>query len=127
MRDQAVLVTGGTGALGAAVALAALEADATAVVTYRDARDRDTLAGRAPSRPDRAPETGRPALRARPSSGRSMTRAARREGRRLLSLRLRPRRRAGRTRAPPFRVAVSWVAITMSEPVRSRHSRAVAR
>jgi NAD(P)-dependent dehydrogenase (short-subunit alcohol dehydrogenase family) len=41
-----ILVTGGTGALGAAVALGALEAGATAVVTYRDARDRDALAGR---------------------------------------------------------------------------------
>jgi NAD(P)-dependent dehydrogenase (short-subunit alcohol dehydrogenase family) len=48
MRGHVVLVTGGTGALGAAVALAALEAGATAVVTYRDARDHDALAGRAP-------------------------------------------------------------------------------
>jgi NAD(P)-dependent dehydrogenase (short-subunit alcohol dehydrogenase family) len=48
MQNQVVLVTGGTGALGAAVALAALEAGATAVVTYRDARDRDTLAARIP-------------------------------------------------------------------------------
>ena len=48
MRDRVVLVTGGTGALGAAVALGALEAGATTVVTYRDARDRDALAGRAP-------------------------------------------------------------------------------
>jgi NAD(P)-dependent dehydrogenase (short-subunit alcohol dehydrogenase family) len=48
MRDLVVLVTGGTGALGAAVALGALEAGATTVVTYRDARDRDTLVGRAP-------------------------------------------------------------------------------
>ena len=47
-----VLVTGGTGALGAAVALAAIEAGATAVVTYRETRDRDALAGRvhAPAR-----------------------------------------------------------------------------
>jgi NAD(P)-dependent dehydrogenase (short-subunit alcohol dehydrogenase family) len=50
MRGQVVLVTGGTGALGAAVALAALQAEATAVVTYRDARERDALAGRAPAR-----------------------------------------------------------------------------
>ncbi len=48
MRDRVVLVTGGTGALGAAVALGALEAGATTVVTYRDARDRDALVGRAP-------------------------------------------------------------------------------
>ena len=48
MRDHVVLVTGGTGALGAAVALGALEAGATTVVTYRDARDRDALAQRAP-------------------------------------------------------------------------------
>jgi NAD(P)-dependent dehydrogenase (short-subunit alcohol dehydrogenase family) len=48
MRDQVVLVTGGTGALGAAVTLAALEAGATAVVTYRGARDRDTMAARVP-------------------------------------------------------------------------------
>jgi NAD(P)-dependent dehydrogenase (short-subunit alcohol dehydrogenase family) len=47
MRDRVVLVTGGTGALGAAVALGALEAGATAIVTYRDARDRDALVGRA--------------------------------------------------------------------------------
>jgi NAD(P)-dependent dehydrogenase (short-subunit alcohol dehydrogenase family) len=49
MRDQVVLVTGGTGALGAAVALGALESGATAVVTYRDARDRDALAARVPA------------------------------------------------------------------------------
>jgi NAD(P)-dependent dehydrogenase (short-subunit alcohol dehydrogenase family) len=48
LRDHVVLVTGGTGALGGAVALGALEAGATAVVTYRDARDRDALTGRAP-------------------------------------------------------------------------------
>jgi NAD(P)-dependent dehydrogenase (short-subunit alcohol dehydrogenase family) len=47
MRDAVVLVTGGTGALGAAVALGALEAGARVVVTYRDARDRETLAARA--------------------------------------------------------------------------------
>lgn len=52
MRDHVMLVTGGTGALGAAVALAAIEAGATAVVTYRETRDRDALAGRvhAPAR-----------------------------------------------------------------------------
>ena len=49
MRNQVVLVTGGTGALGAAVTLAALEAGAAAVVTYRDARDRDALSGRVPA------------------------------------------------------------------------------
>jgi NAD(P)-dependent dehydrogenase (short-subunit alcohol dehydrogenase family) len=49
MRNQVVLVTGGTGALGAAVTLAALEAGATAVVTYRDARDRDALSARVPA------------------------------------------------------------------------------
>jgi NAD(P)-dependent dehydrogenase (short-subunit alcohol dehydrogenase family) len=48
MRDTVVLVTGGTGALGAAVALGALEAGARVVVTYRDARDRDALAARVP-------------------------------------------------------------------------------
>jgi NAD(P)-dependent dehydrogenase (short-subunit alcohol dehydrogenase family) len=47
MRDAVVLVTGGTGALGTAVALGALEAGARVVVTYRDARDRETLAARA--------------------------------------------------------------------------------
>ena len=46
MRDRVVLVTGGTGALGAAVSLAALTAGATVVVTYRDARDRDALVAR---------------------------------------------------------------------------------
>jgi NAD(P)-dependent dehydrogenase (short-subunit alcohol dehydrogenase family) len=49
MQGQVVLVTGGTGALGTMVALAALEAGATAVVTYRDVRDRDALAARAPA------------------------------------------------------------------------------
>jgi NAD(P)-dependent dehydrogenase (short-subunit alcohol dehydrogenase family) len=49
MQGHVVLVTGGTGALGAAVALAVLEAGATAIVTYRDARDRDALAARAPA------------------------------------------------------------------------------
>jgi NAD(P)-dependent dehydrogenase (short-subunit alcohol dehydrogenase family) len=49
MQGHVVLVTGGTGALGTTVALAALEADATVVVTYRDARDRDALAARTPS------------------------------------------------------------------------------
>ena len=48
MQGHVVLVTGGTGALGAAVALGALEAGATVVVTYRDGRDRDALAARAP-------------------------------------------------------------------------------
>ena len=48
MQGHVVLVTGGTGALGAAVALGALESGATVVVTYRDAHDRDALAARAP-------------------------------------------------------------------------------
>jgi NAD(P)-dependent dehydrogenase (short-subunit alcohol dehydrogenase family) len=48
MSDRVVLITGGTGALGAAVALAVLEAGATAIVTYRDARDRDTLGHHVP-------------------------------------------------------------------------------
>ena len=48
MQGHVVLVTGGTGALGATVALGALGAGATAVVTYRDARDRDALAARVP-------------------------------------------------------------------------------
>jgi NAD(P)-dependent dehydrogenase (short-subunit alcohol dehydrogenase family) len=47
MRDAVVLVTGGTGALGSAVTLGALEAGARVVVTYRDARDLDALAARA--------------------------------------------------------------------------------
>jgi NAD(P)-dependent dehydrogenase (short-subunit alcohol dehydrogenase family) len=46
VHGRVVLVTGGTGALGTAVTLATLEAGATAVVTYRDARDLDALAGR---------------------------------------------------------------------------------
>jgi NAD(P)-dependent dehydrogenase (short-subunit alcohol dehydrogenase family) len=45
---QVVLVTGGTGALGAAVALGALRAGAAVVVTYRDERERRALADRAP-------------------------------------------------------------------------------
>ena len=48
LRDRVVLVTGGTGALGAAVVLGALEAGAIAVATYRDARDRDALTARTP-------------------------------------------------------------------------------
>jgi NAD(P)-dependent dehydrogenase (short-subunit alcohol dehydrogenase family) len=48
MSDRVVLIPGGTGALGAAVALAVLEAGATAIVTYRDARDRDTLGHHVP-------------------------------------------------------------------------------
>ena len=49
MQGHVILVTGGTGALGAAVALGALDAGATAVVTYRDVRDRDALADRVPA------------------------------------------------------------------------------
>jgi NAD(P)-dependent dehydrogenase (short-subunit alcohol dehydrogenase family) len=49
MRDRVILVTGGTGALGGAVVHGALEAGATAVVTYRDARDLDALAERVPA------------------------------------------------------------------------------
>ena len=49
MPDRVALITGGTGALGGAVALAILEAGDTAVVTYRDARDRDALIARAPA------------------------------------------------------------------------------
>ena len=49
MRGHVVLVTGGTGALGSAVARGALDAGATAVVTYRDARDLDALATRVPA------------------------------------------------------------------------------
>jgi NAD(P)-dependent dehydrogenase (short-subunit alcohol dehydrogenase family) len=48
MQDTVVLVTGGTGALGAAVALGALEAGARVVMTYRDAGDLETLTARAP-------------------------------------------------------------------------------
>ena len=47
MDGQVILVTGGTGALGAAVALGALHAGATVVVTYRDERDRQALADHA--------------------------------------------------------------------------------
>lgn len=49
MQGRVVLITGGTGALGAAVALGALQADAIAVVTYRGGRDRDALTGRVPA------------------------------------------------------------------------------
>jgi len=49
MQGRVVLITGGTGALGSAVAQGALEAGATAVVTYRDARDIDALKGRVPA------------------------------------------------------------------------------
>jgi NAD(P)-dependent dehydrogenase (short-subunit alcohol dehydrogenase family) len=48
MDGHVVLVTGGTGALGAAVALGALRAGAAVVVTYRDERERRALADRAP-------------------------------------------------------------------------------
>ena len=49
MQGRVVLITGGTGALGSAVAQRTLEAGATAVVTYRDARDLDALATRVPA------------------------------------------------------------------------------
>ena len=49
MRGRVVLITGGTGALGSAVAHGALEAGATVVVTYREARDLDALRGRVPA------------------------------------------------------------------------------
>ena len=49
MQGRVVLITGGTGALGSAVAQSTLEAGATAVVTYRDARDLDALKGRVPA------------------------------------------------------------------------------
>ena len=49
MQGRVVLITGGTGALGSAVAQGTLEAGATAVVTYRDARDIDALKGRVPA------------------------------------------------------------------------------
>ena len=48
MDGRVMLVTGGTGALGAAVALGGLRAGAFVVVTYRDERERRTLADRAP-------------------------------------------------------------------------------
>jgi NAD(P)-dependent dehydrogenase (short-subunit alcohol dehydrogenase family) len=43
MQDRVVLITGGTGALGSAVARGALEVGAVVVVTYRDAGDVDIL------------------------------------------------------------------------------------
>jgi NAD(P)-dependent dehydrogenase (short-subunit alcohol dehydrogenase family) len=49
MQGRVVLITGGTGALGSAVAQSTLEAGATTVVTYRDARDIDALKGRVPA------------------------------------------------------------------------------
>jgi NAD(P)-dependent dehydrogenase (short-subunit alcohol dehydrogenase family) len=48
MDGRVMVVTGGTGALGAAVALGGLHAGATVVVTYRDERDRRVLVDRAP-------------------------------------------------------------------------------
>jgi NAD(P)-dependent dehydrogenase (short-subunit alcohol dehydrogenase family) len=48
MDGQVIVVTGGTGALGAAVALGALRAGATVVVTYRAEQDRHALADHAP-------------------------------------------------------------------------------
>ena len=61
MRGHVVLVTGGTGALGSAVARGALEAGATAVVTYRDARDLDALRGARPrGRPATVSTASRP-------------------------------------------------------------------
>jgi NAD(P)-dependent dehydrogenase (short-subunit alcohol dehydrogenase family) len=48
MDGHVVLVTGGTGALGSAVAVGALHAGATVVVTYRDGREWNAAAGRAP-------------------------------------------------------------------------------
>jgi len=55
MDGRVMLVTGGTGALGSAVSLAALRAGATVVVTYRDEREWMTLT-------DRAPQGGRERL-----------------------------------------------------------------
>jgi NAD(P)-dependent dehydrogenase (short-subunit alcohol dehydrogenase family) len=49
MHGQVILVTGGTGALGTAVARAGLEAGATVVVTYRDAGGRDALLAAVPA------------------------------------------------------------------------------
>lgn len=49
MLDRVMLVTGGTGALGSAVALAGLAEGATVAVTCRDARDGEALAARVPS------------------------------------------------------------------------------
>lgn len=49
MQGRVVLITGGTGALGSAVARGAVEAGATAVVTYRDARNVDALMARIPA------------------------------------------------------------------------------
>lgn len=48
MPDRVLLVTGGTGALGGAVALAALDQGARVVATCRDARDGEALAARIP-------------------------------------------------------------------------------
>ena len=49
MQGRVVLITGGTGALGSAIAHGALEAGATAIVTYRDARDLGALRDRVPA------------------------------------------------------------------------------
>lgn len=49
MQGQVMLVTGGTGALGTAVAQAGLEAGATLVVTYRDPGGRDALVAAVPA------------------------------------------------------------------------------
>jgi NAD(P)-dependent dehydrogenase (short-subunit alcohol dehydrogenase family) len=48
MRGTVMLVTGGTGALGSAVARAALEAGALVAVTYREPRGADALAALVP-------------------------------------------------------------------------------
>src|SRR5262249_11823143 len=48
MEGRVILVTGGTGALGSAVALGALHAGATVIVTYRDERNWRALVEHAP-------------------------------------------------------------------------------
>ena len=99
MPDRVVLITGGTGALGAAVALAVLEAGATAIVTYRDARDRDTLT-------ERAPTTARErlhALQADVTDGESVRRLV--DG---ATARHRQARRPGQCRRRVRRREISW-------------------
>jgi NAD(P)-dependent dehydrogenase (short-subunit alcohol dehydrogenase family) len=49
MRDTVMVVTGGTGALGSAVARAAIEAGALVTVTYRDPREADALVALVPA------------------------------------------------------------------------------
>jgi NAD(P)-dependent dehydrogenase (short-subunit alcohol dehydrogenase family) len=81
MQGRVVLVTGGTGALGSAVARGAVEAGATAVVTYRDAHDLDALRARIPGGARERLHGAQADVTDGPSVGRLVTEVTARHGR----------------------------------------------